>query len=391
MFFADGNNNRIRKISGPSWTLTGTPTCANIGPHPVTIGVTDGIDTVYQSFTITVADSTPPTLTCPGNITTYVTDTLCGAVVQWTPPTGSDDCSTASAISTLQTDSTGIGPNNYFGPGSHYIEYTSTDSSGNANTCSFNITVLDTIAPNIVCPPNSVVQASTASCEAAVSFTMPTANDLCGTATLTQTDNTGLSNGDTFPLGSTTLEYTATDDAGNSAFCPLNIVVVDTLPPTILCEDTILSTEQVVSWALPQVTDNCTGPALTQTAGPSSGATFSWGATTVEYTATDVAGNESTCTMLVIVDSTISVPELVLSHSIKLYPNPSNGLFRLELADPTLVGSQLTVFNMVGQIILQEQTRSISTSIDLSAHAKGVYLVRIDTDETATQLKMLVE
>ena len=75
IYFADRNNNRIRKINGPSWALTGTPTCSDIGQHPITIGVTNGIDTVYQSFTITVQDTVAPTLTCPTNQTTYTTDT----------------------------------------------------------------------------------------------------------------------------------------------------------------------------------------------------------------------------------------------------------------------------------------------------------------------------
>ena len=388
LIFCDRDNNRIRKISGPSWTLTGTPTCSDIGQHPITIGVTNGIDTVYQSFTITVLDTIAPTLTCPANQTTYTTDTICGSLLQWTPPTGADDCSTTT---TQQTDSTGLGPNNYFGPGTHTIQYTTTDSSGNSAQCSFTITVIDTIAPLATCPNDTTLQATTASCEAAVMFAAPTTMDLCGSATLTQTDNTGLSNGDSFPLGTTTLEYTATDASGNTTQCAVSVTVIDTIPPTLTCEDTITSNTQQVTWATPQVTDNCFVPALVQTAGPASGSTFNLGQTTIEYTATDQAGNESICTIVVLVDTSTSIPDLSLAQkSFAVYPNPSSGLVQIELSHPALVGQQLTVFNAFGQPH-QIVSTSAQFALDLSEIPKGVYVLRLDTDAGPVYRQLILQ
>ncbi|TDO19066.1 MBG domain-containing protein [Pedobacter duraquae] len=43
--------------------LSGTPTHANVGDHPVVINVTDGKANVQQAFTITVTDPNPPTVT----------------------------------------------------------------------------------------------------------------------------------------------------------------------------------------------------------------------------------------------------------------------------------------------------------------------------------------
>ena len=54
-----------------------------------------------------------------------------------------------------------------------------------------------------------------------ISWTAPTATDNSGTQTLTSSHNPG----DAFPVGSTSVTYTATDAAGNTATCSFVIVV----------------------------------------------------------------------------------------------------------------------------------------------------------------------
>ena len=45
-------------------TLTGTPSAANVGPNPVTLVASDGVNSAQQSFTITVtAVNDPPAFT----------------------------------------------------------------------------------------------------------------------------------------------------------------------------------------------------------------------------------------------------------------------------------------------------------------------------------------
>ena len=58
-----------------------------------------------------------------------------------------------------------------------------------------------------------------------ISWTAPTATDNSGTQTLTSTHNPG----DSFPIGTTTVTYTATDAAGNSANCSFDVIVVGKL------------------------------------------------------------------------------------------------------------------------------------------------------------------
>ena len=54
-----------------------------------------------------------------------------------------------------------------------------------------------------------------------ISWTAPTATDNSGTQTLTSTHSPG----DSFPVGTTTVTYTATDPDGNAVTCTFDVVV----------------------------------------------------------------------------------------------------------------------------------------------------------------------
>jgi hypothetical protein len=49
----------------------------------------------------------------------------------------------------------------------------------------------------------------------------------CAVASLPQTDASGLSSDSIFPVGTTTLSYTVTDEAGNAVFMDFKITVED--------------------------------------------------------------------------------------------------------------------------------------------------------------------
>src|SRR5690606_1432277 len=111
-----------------------------------------------------------------------------------------------------------------------------------------------------------------------------------------------------FPLGTTSVTYTATDQYGNQATCSFDVIVKDVTPPTFNeCPDDIRvviqqgGCETSVTWTPPEAADNCT--ALI-TSDHQSGDTFPFGETIVTYTATDLAGNTTTCSFTVYVGNT---------------------------------------------------------------------------------------
>ena len=60
----DGDTSRMVDFQSSNLVLVGIPTNADVGDADVSIGVSDGIDTMYQEFTITVANvNDPPVIT----------------------------------------------------------------------------------------------------------------------------------------------------------------------------------------------------------------------------------------------------------------------------------------------------------------------------------------
>lgn len=102
-----------------------------------------------------------------------------------------------------------------------------TDANGctaapGTNEMTVNV-IQDTIPPVISgCPVDITVTATNSNCAEAVSWNAPTASDNCLLSSLTGSHNSG----DVFPLGTTTITYTATDDAGNSSICSFNVTVL---------------------------------------------------------------------------------------------------------------------------------------------------------------------
>ncbi len=267
-----------------------------IGITAVTYTATDAFGNAATcNFNITVTDNTNPTMTgCPANITTTTAPNLCGAYVAWTPPSVSDNC---PGVSTTATYNSGA----FFPVGTTSVLYTATDANGNSATCSFSVTVNDVGTPTFTnCPSNIVTNNTINTCGANVSWTPPTASGGCATLTVTSTANPG----DNFPVGTTTVIYTADDGAGNTATCSFNITITDTQNPTFAgcpsnqtVSNTVGSCGANVTWTAPTPSDNCPGVILTST--HNSGDFFTIGNTTVTYTATDAAGNSTNCSFTI--------------------------------------------------------------------------------------------
>lgn len=164
----------------------------------------------------------------------------------------------------------------------------------------------DVLSPEILgCPSNITVNSDPGKCTKVVTWTAPTASDNCMLAEFKP--NAGApASGSPFPVGKTTITYTAKDGQGNIVTCSFDVTVNDTEPPVITCPANITvnadpgQCTKKVSWPTPVVTDNCT--ALTPTSVPASGSAFPIGKTTVVVTALDNHGNKSTCSFDVIVN-----------------------------------------------------------------------------------------
>ncbi|HYC39247.1 MAG TPA: HYR domain-containing protein, partial [Chitinophagaceae bacterium] len=99
------------------------------------------------TFTVTVVDNQPPTITCPANITVPSTLGLCTAPVNYTI-TAADNC---PGVTTAMT--AGLASGSLFPLGTTTVTWRATDASGNTSTCSFTVTVTDVQLPVISSQP----------------------------------------------------------------------------------------------------------------------------------------------------------------------------------------------------------------------------------------------
>jgi uncharacterized repeat protein (TIGR03803 family) len=304
-------------VTWPNATAGGTPTPSisysiangsffSVGaPTTVTATATNACGTATCSFTVTVNDTQIPTITCPGNIPVNNDAGVCGAVVNYSTPVGTDNC-TGSAT----TQTAGLGSGSTFPIGTTANTFKVTDASGNSASCSFNVIVTDTQFPAITCAGNITVGNDANSCGAIVSYAAPTASDNCSFAV---GQESGLPSGAFYPVGTaTTNTYVATDASGNSSACSFTVTVSDTQNPSITCPGNISGAvnnsgcTRLVTYTV-SYGDNCSGSTLTQTAGMPSGSAFPKGVTTNTFKVTDASGNSATCSFTVTVTSSLSV------------------------------------------------------------------------------------
>jgi hypothetical protein len=294
---------------------TGVP-AGNIFPvGDTTITYTAKADISVQATQIvTVVDNTPPVVTAPAAVTLYTGTgaTSCGVTVSnldGTFGTGSatDNCPGVGAVTR-----SGVPAGNVFPLGPTTLTYSATDAHGNTSSANQVVTVVDNTPP-VVTPPGPVTLftgAGATSCGVTVSnldatFGTGSATDNCaGVGPVTRS---GVPAGNVFPVGPTTLTYSATDAHGNTSSANQLVTVVDNTPPTISCQVDIIAdfdpavNGAVVAYTAPVGTDNCAGATTARTHGLASGSTFPVGTTVNTFTVTDGVGLTATCSFKVTV------------------------------------------------------------------------------------------
>ncbi len=167
-----------------------------------------------------------PTITCPPT-QTFDAGIMCSTILpNFVPLTSASDNCSNFAIS--QSPQAGLP----IGTGQNNITMTVTDVAGNLATCAFTFLVTEFVSPTLLCPLSSV------HCNPLVDYASPNGQDNC-LFQLNQTDNSGFTDGDVFPIGITNQSYEIIDSTGNSATCAFTITVLDYPDTANIQTDTI--------------------------------------------------------------------------------------------------------------------------------------------------------
>ena len=255
------------------------------------------------SQTITVVDTTPPSLSCAPARTVEG-----GSEWDFDAPVVTDSCDNAGvtvAVLGTVTNTTGFCEGTYNATRTWGV----TDACGNSNVCFQTVTVIDTVPPTLACPPDNTVEAGSSWDFGAP--VMPT--DLASGTNValvilrTMTNSAGHCAG----TYTATRTWSATDACGNSNTCAQTLTVIDTMPPVLACGPD-KSVEAGSDWAFDAPappTDVAAGTNViltilsttTNTTGYCEGSF----ASTRTWRATDACGNTNTCSQTVtVIDST---------------------------------------------------------------------------------------
>jgi gliding motility-associated-like protein len=312
--------------SGTGNSLNGV--AFNAGITTVTWTARDAANnTTTCTFTVTVSDTELPEITCGVTVNQSVEadNGVCSYThfgTAW-DAVASDNCSVTSLTYTLSGATTGSGTTLdevEFNIGTTTVLWTARDAANNFISCSFDVVVEDFQVPSILtcgAPIDQTVNTNAGVC----TYTQTNngwnalASDNCGAVTMSyELTGATLGNGTTlngvaFNLGLTQVEWTATDNSGNTSTCSFTVTVLDNQAPVIdnCLSNQIVSADNSCQYELPDYTaqitftDNCSA---TIAQSPVAGSFVGLGITPVTVTVIDQSGNTAICNFTVTVNDT---------------------------------------------------------------------------------------
>lgn len=266
------------------------------------LGVVEGDPAIVEP-----CDVTPPVISTSGPLAFEATSSA-GAVIAYSA-TASDETDGPVPVSCVPANTA------VRNLGTYGVACTATDAAGNVGELTFDVSVVDTMAPVISLPADVTAEATGVT--SAVSIGSATADDHYPVTLVNDAPAA-------FPLGTTEVTWTATDSSGNEATAVQAVTVVDTTPPELTAppdvavEATALSTPVDIGIA---TASDIFGVTISNDAP----AGYGLGTTTVTWTAIDDSGNSATATQTVVVSDT-TPPELVIPDDIVAEANAVESL-----------------------------------------------------------------
>lgn len=204
---------------------------------------------------------------------------------------------------------------------------------------------------------------------------------------VTTTQTAGLPSGAMFPVGTTTNTF-VTSNTNGSDTCSFTITVTDTGQITSLAplsQDTICTTA-----------GNLTLPSGTPAGGNYSGtgvtgnsfdpAVAQQGSHWIYYT--DTVGCQHTDSVLITVVWCTGIQEGVLSDVVKISPNPSNGLFNLNIPQGDHF-EKLELYDAVGRRVWVANDPANTKMVDIRQNAKGVYYLNVELNGMTETFRLI--
>ncbi|HEX9846575.1 MAG TPA: HYR domain-containing protein, partial [Candidatus Nitrosotenuis sp.] len=293
---AKGSQNQV-KLGNPTVTdLVGVLSITSDAPETYSLGETivkwTAIDVAKNVATyaqkVTVTDATPPRIRAPADVSMEAIS-LNQNQVNLGEPSISDN----TEVSSVTNDAP-----QFFPLGETEIVWTGIDVAGNVGNAIQKITVVDTATPVITQPQEIIIEAISETSNS-VTLVAPNVSDVQEVQITNDAPKF-------FPIGQTSITWTAIDLSGNNSTATQIISVVDTTAPTLIQPQDITQEATGVAGNLVTLGE----PTLEDVTGISSISNnapleFPFGSTIVTWTATDNYGNSASADQTItIIDTT---------------------------------------------------------------------------------------
>ena len=317
--------------------------------------------------------------------------------------------------------------------GTHTNTYHVTNGLGDSATCSFTITVADSILPTLICPSDISVNSTSSSCTAIANFSTPVGTDNCS-GNVTTVLAAGLPGGSAFPVGVTTETFVTTDASGNTTACSFQVTIISTLSASqslTICDgatitvgthtystagvyvdtlqsaqgcDSVLTTTLTIATPF-SLNVAVSGSTISAIFG---GGTYQWidcgngnaiipAATSQSYTPA-VSGSYAViissggCTdTTACLGFTVGMDETIFGNDFSIFPNPAIDKIEIYFGAPI---SDLTIEirELTGKTVISSNaSHTNSINLDVTKLANGIYFVKISDGKREKVLRMLKE
>jgi hypothetical protein len=205
----------------------------------IKIRVTDAIgDMDSCEHEITILDSLPPVFTCPADLTVDTHQDSCEVELTFMIAAPVDNCDSVTL-----DGSNGPDPSGFYPAGIEIVQFVYSDQYGNADSCSFTVTVHDFNPPQITCP-----QAATSIFTCSDSIPLP----------YSDIDAFAAAGGMIFEACALDSSSFTVNEIIDSSSCPLKIyrwyIISDTFMNTDSCLDSLFLEDEFKTLAFDQIT-----------------------------------------------------------------------------------------------------------------------------------------
>jgi len=356
-----------------------------LGTYTVNYTITDAFGfSVTKIRTVNVVDTTKPVIVSING--KYSTDTVrsqIGTPFNYQNFLHATDNYTSDLLLT-QTGKINVNVAGYY-----ILLFTTTDGSGNTSTTYRLVVKID----NTYLPYVNLIDLSYLTVDVNTVFTDPNvtySSPYYAWGTLVETITSNL---DMTKLGTYNINYCVTDPSSNSTCISRTVQVVDRIAPviTLIGDDPyilprykayvdpgVIITDNYYTEATLKTLNTCFKPDYSKVKNDVPGIYY------VSFNDIDPSGNIANTVIrtVKVQDMFGGINTVSAANKMKIYPNPNNGKFTVEIDNGTAIHS-INVYSIIGSLVktIQVNTNSKNIEIDMSDASEGIYIVKIDSQD----------